>query len=185
MSDLLVGHEEIERRLASADLELSGSEVHGLLCGLLSCSPENAVELLFAELFPQAEEGDLLRAECQRALRQLFDQTVASMTDPGMGFTPLLPADQTAIRLRASGVREWCEGFLYGLGLAGVVDDSALSQSSRESLGDLSEIARMNVGTLDEGDEEEEEALMQVTEFVRVAVMIVYDNLSGTQAPRQ
>ncbi|MCB1872252.1 MAG: UPF0149 family protein [Gammaproteobacteria bacterium] len=185
MSELLVGHEEIERRLASADLELSGSEVHGLLCGLVSSAAKSAIELLFAELFPQTEGGDLLREECQYALRQLHDMTLTSLTDPGMSFALLLPADQTTIHLRACGVRDWCEGYLYGLGLAGTVDDSALSQNARESLRDLSEIAGMNVDTLDDEDEEEEEALMQVTEFIRVAVMLVHEELAGTRTLHQ
>lgn len=175
-------HEEVERRLASADLDLSGAEVHGLLCGLLCGKATDAVELWLAELFPQPEAGDLLFEECRRTLRQLHDRTLASMTDPGMGFTLLLPADQKPIRLRAQGVRDWCEGFLYGLGLAGAADDRTFSQSTKESLLDISEIARMSVDTLDENDEEEEEALMQVTEFLRVAVMLVYDELAGIRA---
>lgn len=186
MSDPFVVHEEVERRLASADLELSGAEVHGLLCGLLCTAATDADELWFAELFPQAGDGDgdLLLEACQRTLRQLHDQTLASMTDPEMGFALLLPADQKPIRLRASGVRDWCEGFLYGLGLAGGADDSTFSQSSRESLIDIAEIARMNVAALNEDDEEEEEALMQVTEFLRVAVMLVHDDMAGKRATR-
>lgn len=172
-------HEEVERRLASADLELSGAEVHGLLCGLLCGAVADADALWFAELFPQAEEGDLLLEECRRTLLRLHDQTLASMKEPGMGFALLLPSDQKPIRLRASGVRDWCQGFLYGLGLAGAVDDSTFSQSTRESLIDISEIARMNVDDLKDSDDEEEEALMQITEFLRVAAMLVYDDLAG------
>jgi len=183
MSDQLVLHEEVERRLASADLELSGAEAHGLLCGLLCTAATDVGELWFAELFPQPGEGDLLLEECQRTLRRVHDQTLASMTDSEMGFALLLPADQKPIRLRASGVRDWCEGFLYGVGLAGGAEESAFSQSSRESLIDISEIARMNVDALTE-DEEEEEALMQVTEFLRVAAMLVYYEMAGKREAR-
>ncbi|HXK55997.1 MAG: UPF0149 family protein [Gammaproteobacteria bacterium] len=175
-------HEEVERRLASADLELSGAEVHGLLCGLLCGTAADAAERWFAELFPQAEAGDLLREECQHTLRRLYERTLASIADPGMGFELLLPSDRKPIRLRASGVRDWCEGFLYGLGLAGAADENAFAQSTRESLIDIGEIARMNIDDLSDGDEEEEEALMQVTEFLRVAVLLTYDDLAGKRA---
>jgi len=184
MSDPLVGHEELERRLASADLELSGAEVHGLLCGCLCSTSADSGELWFAELLPQAGEGDLLLEECRDTMRRLHDQTLASLADSGMSFALLLPSDETQIRLRASAVRDWCAGFLYGLGLTGAADDSALSESTRESLADFGEITRMNIDVLNENDEEEEEALMQVTEFLRVAAMLVYDDLANrrTQA---
>ena len=179
MSDPLLEHEEVERRLASADLEISGAEVHGLLCGLLCSTATDARQIWFDELFIQAESGDLLLVECQHTLHRLYQQTLASMRDTGMGFALLLPDDEKPIRLRARGVRDWCIGFLYGLGLTGAAEESELSQSTREALADFSEITRMNVDALDDSDEEEEEALMQVSEFLRVAAMLVYDDLAG------
>ena len=65
-----------------------------------------------------------------------------------------------------------------------MADDLALSQSTREALTDFGEITRMNVDALEEGDEEEEEALMQVAEFLRVAAMLVYDDLCARRALR-
>ena len=113
-------------------------------------------------------------------MQRLHDRTLASMTDPGMGFTLLLPADQNRF---VSEPRECGTGgrVLYGLGLAGLLM-TAHFQKHQKSLLDISEIARMSVDTLDENDEEEEEALMQVTEFLRVAVMLVYDELAGIRA---
>jgi len=178
MSHPLVSHEEVERNLASADLEIGGGEVHGLLCGLLCCTNNDAFELWLAELLPQPEEGDLLLEECRLVLRRLYSQTLDSMTDSGMEFTLLMPADEKPMRLRASCVRDWCAGFLYGLGLAGGVKEGALSENTREALADISEITRMDVNATEEGDETEEEALMQVEEFLRVAAMLVFDDLA-------
>ena len=175
-------HEELERRLASVDLELSGAEVHGLLCGLLCATSTDAGELWFGELFQQTEDGDLLLEECKQSLQRLYQQTHEAMADPGMGFALLLPSEEKPIRLRAVAVRDWCEGFLYGLGLGGTTGQSALSESTRESLNDFTEITRMNTDAIDEEDDAEEEALMQVTEFLRVAAMLVYDELAEGRA---
>lgn len=180
MSHQRLEYEEVERRLISADMKTTAAEVHGLLCGLLCSSSNAADELWFAELFMQTEDGDLLLQECQQILHRLYDQTLASMSDPGISFVLLLPSDEKPIRQRANGVRDWCIGFLYGLGLASDVDEADLSSVCRESLADISEITRMHTDGV-EDNEEEEEALMQVTEFVRVAAMLVHDELGAAK----
>lgn len=179
MSDSIVSNEELEHRLASADVELSGAEVHGMLCGLICANSADACERWFAELFSSPDNGDLLRAECQRTLHQLYAQTSMAMMDPELGFELLLPDDRHPLGLRAAAVRDWSEGFLYGVGLAAVDDAHEFSESTREALADFGEITRMELDELNEHDEEEEEALMQVAEFLRVATMLIYDDLVG------
>lgn len=171
----MLNHERIERQLASADLETSAAEVHGMLCGLLCCGCADAISLWFAELFQQSDAADLLVQECQRALRQLFDETRQAIEGPGLGFSPLLPDDQEPITERAKAVCNWSAGFLYGIGLAGVSPQRMLSESTREALKDFTEITRMDWQSPD--GEEDEEALMEVSEFLWVGAMLVHDDL--------
>ncbi|MET0094287.1 MAG: UPF0149 family protein, partial [Sedimenticola sp.] len=79
-------------------------------------------------------------------------------------------------KVRARGVSEWCEGFLYGMGVAGVDPEVRLSGETREALNDLIEITRMDVDVL-EDDEEDEDALVEVGEFLWVAAMLVHEEL--------
>jgi uncharacterized protein YgfB (UPF0149 family) len=172
----MLDHERIERQLASADLEQSGAAVHGMLCGLLCGGRPDALELWLADLLREADDSDLLVQECRGALCGLHQQTRQAMQEPGLGFSLLLPDDEKPLAVRGKAVCEWSEGFLYGLGLAGVSKQQTLSAETSEALKDCSEITRMEWTTLD--GEDDEEALMEVSEFLWVAAMLVHEELA-------
>ncbi|MES9937675.1 MAG: UPF0149 family protein [Sedimenticola sp.] len=176
MSGHSLVYERFERELASADVESSGAEVHGIMCGLLCAGLPDAYAVLLRELLPDTPEDDLLASECRVSLRKLFDDTQAAIDGPGLGFTPFMPEDEKPLKARARGVSEWCEGFLYGMGVAGVDPEVRLSGETREALNDLIEITRMDVDAL-EDDEEDEDALVEVGEFLWVAAMLVHEEL--------
>lgn len=176
MSGPAVDHESVERRLASADLDVSGAEVHGVLCGLLCSASPDAEQVWLAELFKEAAEGDLLVEECRRLLHRLYRDTRQAVESAGFAFSPLLPDDEQPIGVRAAAVVQWCQGFLYGIGLSGAPEGGAVSQQTREALRDIGEFTRMDLEGLGDGNEEEE-ALMQVTEFLRVAAMLVHQEM--------
>ncbi len=176
--------ERVERRLASADLELSGSEAHGVICGLLCTGRQEGLDRWLAEVLTHpADDDEGLVDDCQRTLRVLCEETWKAIEEPGLGFSPLLPSDDRPIRQRAVGVCDWCQGFLYGVGLAGAAAEQALSDHTREALQDISNITRMDLDALEE-DEESEESLMQVTEFLWVVAMLVYEDLVPDQTAR-
>ena len=102
---------------------------------------------------------------------------MSEFEDPGLGFRPLLPEDGQPLQRRAQALADWCEGFLYGLGISGL-DQERLSGATREALQDLAQIARMKVEGM-EVSEREEEALMEVSEFVWVAAMLLFHDLGG------
>ena len=179
-----VEHERVERQLASADLEPTASEVHGVLCGLLCAGRADAREIWFSELFDQSDQQDLLVSECQQILSRLFAETREAIDGPGLGFQPLLPDDARPIGVRARAVCDWSQGFLYGIGLAGVSAERQLSDHTREALQDFSDITRMDVTALSGDDEEHEDDLMQITEFLWVAAMLVHDDLVPDETAR-
>ncbi|MCB1856770.1 MAG: UPF0149 family protein [Gammaproteobacteria bacterium] len=169
--------EEIERRLAGADVEMSGAEVHGLFSGLLCSARPDTDALWLTELFPDPVEGDLLREDCLKSLRRLFDQTRIELNDSELGFSLLLPDDEQPLKRRAAGIVDWCQGFLYGIGIAGVSTQTVLSPQAQEALRDISEVTRMDLDGLEDYQEDGEDALMQITEFLWVAAMLVHDEL--------
>ncbi len=75
----------------------------------------------------------------------------------------------------------WCAGFLYALGLAGEDSYGRLSSEAREFVRDLTEISRIDAGV--EGDEQEEAAYTEVLEYVRVGVLMVYEDLRQSRQP--
>ena len=108
----------------------------------------------------------------QALLERLVTQSEAELADPELGFEPLLPADDRPLPERAEALVDWCRGFLGGFGLAGAETHGKLSDEAQEILRDLSTIAASSFDFDDEG--EDEDALIQVNEFVRMAAMLLF-----------
>ena len=79
---------------------------------------------------------------------------------------------------------DWCRGFLGGFGLAGAAAHAQLSDEAQEVLRDLGHDRRLLVRFRQEEDEDED-ALIEVQEFVRVAAMLLYDRVRRARPVRQ
>jgi uncharacterized protein YgfB (UPF0149 family) len=124
------------------------------------------------------EEG-----EARTLLLILYKNSAVQLEDPEYGFTPLLPDDDRSMAERVGALARWCEGFLLGLGLGGVREQSALPGDSAEVMKDFVEISRLGH---DEGKEKEEDegAYAEIVEYVRMAVLLVYEELRPMRAAR-
>jgi uncharacterized protein YgfB (UPF0149 family) len=162
-----------ERLALLSELAPTVSEAHGMLCGLLCAHAPDAEHVWVEELLRGSDPQDLNAAELGDELRRLGEGTREEIEGPGLGFSPLLPPEDRPLRERAVGLYDWSRGFLYGLGLAGV-DASQLSEQTREALDDLADVTRLDLDSLDEG-EDNEEALVELVEFVWVAAMLIYE----------
>ncbi len=190
MSDMQqndVNYEELQQKLASANASAEAAEVHGVICGVIA-SARSLPEDWFLELFDQAEAGDLLVEDGKSGVRMLFAETLSQIEGAGLGMQLLLPADEAALPIRAQAVTEWCQGFLYGVGLSGEQANGLLSAEAQEALEDISTFTRLDVAALGETDnlEEEEDALMEITEFLWVAAMLIRESfldLNKTAVP--
>jgi uncharacterized protein YgfB (UPF0149 family) len=120
----------------------------------------------------------------------LHEATQGQLNDPTCDFHLLLPGDDEAIALRVQALGDWCQGFLTGLALGGIKDLQALPDNVREIANDLLEIARAHSSYDLEEQEEDEQAYAELTEYVRVGVMLINEELhpalsvSGNQETR-
>jgi uncharacterized protein YgfB (UPF0149 family) len=85
----------------------------------------------------------------------------------------LLPDDDLPVVERGDALMSWCRGFLGGFGLAAGAEPP-LSEESRDALGDLAKMASSHL-SYDE-PEADAEALEEVSEFVRVAVLLLHSD---------
>ena len=76
-----------------------------------------------------------------------------------------------SVAVKAAAFAAWCRGFLAGLGLGGIVDVRRLGEDARDFLADVGRFTRLALDAA--GDEDEERALSELTEFTRMGVMIV------------
>ncbi|MBF7142266.1 MULTISPECIES: YecA family protein [Pseudomonas] len=163
--------------LADNGYPVSPAELHGLLLGR-SCAgagfePEpwldDAVEVLGAPA-----DGTV-----RQALVGLQEMVKAELTSTDMTVVLLLPGDDFLLAERTGALGQWCQGFLTGFGLA--AGGTKLSEEAQEVLQDLASIAQIQ-DALDESEEAETD-YMEVTEYLRVAPLLLYSELAKPVAP--
>jgi predicted dienelactone hydrolase len=93
--------------------------------------------------------------------------------------------DDAPIGDRASALGQWCQGFLYGLGSRPLPDPESLPEQVGEIVRDLTSITQVGVDD-SESDESNEQAYLELVEFVRVGAQLLFEELAryrGDPAP--
>jgi uncharacterized protein YgfB (UPF0149 family) len=167
-----IDDDRLARYLAAGALCATPSEAHGILCGLMCGGDADPESTWLRQLLPESEAGDLLIEEGREALAALARLTREELEASEFGFTLLLPDDSRPLAERALALYDWVRGFLYAWG---TLDHAGADPSAetREILRDFTDVTRMDLDRLDEG-EQNEEALTEVSEFIRVAAMLMY-----------
>lgn len=169
-----VTHAQLDEAISRLHLGISASDLHGSLTGYLCAGTQATAQDWLAAL--QLETDASGRANT--TLRQLRQECAAWLDDPELRFEPLLPVADVALSVRAEALVEWCRGFLGGLGLAGILPRDEISEDAREILQDFASIASSRLEYAE--TEEDEKALAEVIEFIRVGVMLLHAELSTT-----
>jgi len=173
----------LNNALHKLDTEITPSEVHGTLCGLLCANSNAGAEVWQQALWPNQPSGDLLSAEAREIFKQTHGITRRQLNDPTCEFQMLLPDDDDGLDARVNALGDWCQGFLVGLSLGGITDFVLLPEDAREITKDLLEIARAGSSYELEGSEEDENAYAELVEYLRVGVLLINEELQPTQAP--
>lgn len=151
----------------AAGLAVEPAELHGALCGWLAGGgadePTWIARVLADDALPPEPAGG--------ALAQLRAATSAQLADRAFGLELLLADDDSSLGERSGSLFDWCRGFLGGFGLAAGASPP-LSDESREALDDLAKFAAATAQ--DDGDEDDEQALVEIEEFVRVSALLLY-----------
>ncbi|MGV8942011.1 MAG: UPF0149 family protein [Lysobacter sp.] len=158
---------EVEAEIQRLSLSSPPSELHGALCGWLAGGGADVrqwpANVLVDDSLPAPEEGS--------PLDQLRLASAAQLADRSFDFALLLPDADGSLAVRSGALFDWCRGFLGGFGLAAGANPP-LSEESAEALGDLAKLAAAQ--PQDDGDEEDEAALVEIEEFVRVATLLIH-----------
>ncbi len=167
-----VSYEELRRALARRPRALEPAECHGHLCGWLAVAARPNPGAWIGAAAPASTEGEDEPGE--QLLRRLYRLTEEALQDPTLRFYPLLPPERAPLPERAAALGQWCHGFLEGLGHGGLRRDQPLPEPVQEALRDFSEISRL--GHQGSG-ERDEQAFTEVLEYVRMAALLVYEEL--------
>ncbi len=175
---------EVNATLASTSDVASTSEAHGLLCGLISTDKTaNMQGDMWAQAaLEAASENDPVTDQNVAILKQLFDVTKAKLTQLEFDFALLLPDDDSPLGKRAEELGNWCMGYLSGLSLGGVdLEAIQLAEDAQDVLERMQDIAGIDYVNLDIS-EEDEEAYVEVMEYVRMGVLMIHADLAKLRA---
>lgn len=166
----LPAHARVADELQALEAAVSPAELHGALCGFIAGGGRHDRAGWFAAVMA---DPTLSAPGPDSALDVLYGASARQLEDPDFGFELLLPADDRPVDERGDGLLAWCRGFLGGFGLAAGAEPP-LSEEAAEALADLARIASSDL-SYDE-PESDEDALAEVAEFVRVAVMLLHSD---------
>lgn len=173
--DSLPMFNDLTEALSHTELKLHASQVHGLMTGVLCGNFNQETD------WEQSVMGEKLTGDTKETLQSLYMTTAGLLADLLFEFQMVLPDDEEALPVRAEALGVWCQGFLTGMQLAGVPITDREPSELTEAIDDLIEIAKMNYDDVDAG-EEDEGAYVELVEYVRVAVIFIYQDLREPNA---
>ena len=158
--------DEVAEASARLGLATSASELHGAICGWLAGGGETGPGWL-----GRVMADDTPTPPADGALDRLLAASAAQLEDRDFGFELLLPDADASLAERSGALFDWCRGFLGAFGMAAGAEPK-LSDEAGEALSDLARLAM--AAPQDDGDQEDEAALAEIEEFVRVATLLLH-----------
>ncbi|BCA93825.1 hypothetical protein TUM19329_01860 [Legionella antarctica] len=162
-------------------LDISGSELHGIMCGFLCAGTDNQGETYLRTLLNNKKDDESRSAFL--AMFDVFSISQQQISNFDFEFEMLLPNENESLIDRAQAFSEWCKGFIQGLSMAGVDVDQFYDEESQDAFQHLIEFAELDTDSLDV-DEEDEKALMEVSEYARMAVIRLHGDLVMNERER-
>lgn len=170
--------EELTEALRRMNTVCSGSELHGVLTGLLAGGARLNRSALMKALESHTEADQAFADDFVAGVWQLQLQTLEDLNASELLFNPLLPDDEEDLGARVAALSDWCQGFLVGFGTAVRPNDTRLHEESvKETLQDVVHIANVDSAAQD-NDEADESAYAELFEFVRMAAIHLFEEMA-------
>ncbi|AOW53183.1 TPA: UPF0149 family protein [Legionella pneumophila subsp. pneumophila] len=170
----LPNYDDFVQSISVLALTMSGSELHGIMCGYLCAGADSQGEAYIRALLNNKKDEQSRNALL--SMFSVFSISQQQMNNFDFEFEMLLPDDDESLVTRAQAFSEWCEGFTQGLTIAGVGMEQFYEEESQDALQHLMEFAELDCESLEVG-EEDERALMEVSEYTRMAVLRLHSDL--------
>lgn len=167
-------YDDFVQSISVLALTMSGSELHGIMCGYLCAGADSQGEAYIRALLNNKKDEQSRNALL--SMFSVFSISQQQMNNFDFEFEMLLPDDDESLVTRAQAFSEWCEGFTQGLTIAGVGMEQFYEEESKDALQHLMEFAELDCESLEVG-EEDERALMEVSEYTRMAVLRLHSDL--------
>ena len=163
-------YEVINAIVVQSDAELSAAQAHGMATGML-CANEHAQSAdWLSELFRHAAP---VTDENKAVLVALFEETRSLLTSDDFEFDLFLPGDEALLSEQVEALTDWCQDFMLGVSFTDTASDA--SKEVSEILKDIIEFTKLDT---DAEGEEDESDFMEITEYMRSAVLLLRSELN-------
>lgn len=170
----MLEYDELENLLTKVNAETCAAECHGFLCGQICVTGYADAQQWRDYLAMQVDNASRMQ-DCVDEIHTMVGEIRVLIASPDFDFRLMLPDDSAPFRDRVEALGEWCHGFLNGFGMSRDTRAAMINDECQELIEDFSKICRVG---LDEDDEEEDErALVELVEYVRLGVMSLFDTL--------
>ncbi|MFG1173468.1 YecA family protein [Erwiniaceae bacterium CAU 1747] len=169
LSNVMPGYNTLASALSQQGVGMTPAEMHGLISGLLcGGNRDSSWQALVHDL---TNEGMSFSQSLSLPLQELHQAIDDSLEDDGFMFQLYLPDDDDiTVFDRADALAGWVNHFLLGLGVTQPKLDKVKGETG-EAIDDLRTIAQLGYDE-DEDQEELEQSLEEVIEYVRVAALL-------------
>lgn len=171
----LPSYEAVRDALASLALPMSGSELHGIMCGYLSAGAIQKGDAHVRALFAH-QKASAIRAAAP-VLFELYTVSQQQLANAAFELQLLLPHDDEPLLQRVKSFSEWCDGFTQGIRLAGIEYDALEDEEAQDAIEHITEFAELDCESL-QFDEDDERALLEISEYARMAVVYIHSDLT-------
>lgn len=169
---------ELEQALSQTSMKLHASQAHGVISGIICGNPEGKTG--WESLVTGSEEAEKTHA----VLRALFEVSLTQLEEFLFEFELLMPDDSDELMIRAEALTLWCQGYLTGLKIVEVQIVNRDPSEMTEAINDIIEIAKMNYEEV-VASEEDEAAYVELVEYVRMAVILIYQDMREQTASKK
>ena len=178
-------YKSLDKIRIAASITNNISEYHGIICSRLCFGIKEFNDLISEDSNDDHQIISLQLKEFNTALTEIIEEQENLFESNVLDFQPLLPDESEPIEVRALALALWCSGFIDGCGMCIAVLNLDINEIKGIGNGEVPEIIEdfSQISTLDPNailqEEEEEIALMELVEYVRVGVQLFYENLRG------
>ena len=171
ISPSLPSYSDLTKALDSAESPFLAAQIHGYVCGLL-CGSSGKMDNSWQNNFLKDKKDRTARD----ILQQLSETSFHLISEFSFEFTLVLPDDKYDINVRTEALGSWCQGFLSGLTQCDVPLENREPGEMTDALTDILEITKVSFGDM-EANEEDEMAYFELVEYVRLAVLMIFQEL--------
>lgn len=152
------------------------SELHGFFTGLLCFKKEVLISDWRFQLGEESEPSEESR-QAVDIFQKLLDGMEKQLKSTEFEFSLLLPSDEVALKQRLQALQDWCQGFLYGVGIS-KARHQEFNTIEQEFINDVMTFSRGLLNDCSE-TEENENAYNEVVEYLRAGVFNLYEEKSA------